>query len=167
MISDYTIAFHIALSDVTYNLMLTSYVRFGKSLLALSLFFQKIAKEYLLIFILSDIYDLRFEPLDLALSTTIYHTTYSIIVILLPLYWFPQITFFGRCLKKTPDYFLKFRFLFESTILLLYNGKYFHSNDCFAWPCSSLHDLSNFKAHSRLCAAVFHQWLHEYCPLKH
>ena len=24
-----------------------------------------------------------------------------------------------------------------------------------------------FKQHYRLCAAVFHQWLHEYCPLKH
>ena len=23
-----------------------------------------------------------------------------------------------------------------------------------------------FKAHYRLCAAVFHQWLHKYCPLK-
>ena len=29
-----------------------------------------------------------------------------------------------------------------------------------------LHDRSNFSAHYRLCAAVFHQWLHEYCPLK-
>ena len=29
-----------------------------------------------------------------------------------------------------------------------------------------LHDRSNFEAHYRLCAAVFHQWLHEHCPLK-
>ena len=30
----------------------------------------------------------------------------------------------------------------------------------------NLHDRSNFQAHYRLCLAVYHQWLYEYCPLK-
>ena len=45
---------------------------------------------------------------------------------------------------ETAEYFLKFLFLFESTILSVNNGKYFHSNGCLSWPCSSLHDRSNF-----------------------
>ena len=36
----------------------------------------------------------------------------------------------------------------------------------FIQMANSLHDRSNFEAHYRLCAAVFHQLLHEYCPLK-
>ena len=34
---------------------------------------------------------------------------------------------FGKCLKKAAEYFLKFLFLFESTILPVNNGKQFHS----------------------------------------
>ena len=43
----------------------------------------------------------------------------------------------------------------ENNLIQMANG--------LGWPCSSLYDRSNFN---RLCAAVFHQWLHEYCPLK-
>ena len=57
-------------------------------------------------------------------------------------------------------------FLSESTILPVNNGKWFHSNGWLGWPCSNLNDRSNFKAHYRLWAAVFHQWLHKYCLLK-
>ena len=34
-----------------------------------------------------------------------------------------QIPFFEKCFKKTTKYFLKFLFLFESTILPVNNGK--------------------------------------------
>ena len=36
----------------------------------------------------------------------------------------PQITsFFGKCFKKTTEYFLKFLFLIKSTLLPVNNGK--------------------------------------------
>ena len=36
--------------------------------------------------------------------------------------------FYGKCFKrKTTEYFLKFLFLFESTILSVNNGKYIHT----------------------------------------
>ena len=35
----------------------------------------------------------------------------------------PNNYFFGKCLKKTTEYFLKFLFLFKSTILPVNNGK--------------------------------------------
>ena len=48
--------------------------------------------------------------------------------------------FFENALKKLLNNFLNFFFLFESTILPVNNGKYFHSNGCLGWPCSSLHN---------------------------
>ena len=57
--------------------------------------------------------------------------------------------------------FIQISFLFENTILPVNNGKQLHSSGYLSWPCSSLHDRSQY----RLCAAVFHQWLQEYCPL--
>ena len=39
------------------------------------------------------------------------------------LYRVRQITFFLKCYKKTTEYFLKFLFLFESTILPVNKGK--------------------------------------------
>ena len=52
--------------------------------------------------------------------------------------------FFENGLKKTTEYFRKFLFLFESTILPVNNGKEFHSNGYLGWPCSRLYDRSNF-----------------------
>ena len=49
-----------------------------------------------------------------------------------------QIPFLENALKKTTEYFLKFLFLFESTIFPVNKN---------GWPCSSLHDRSNLQAH--------------------
>ena len=58
------------------------------------------------------------------------------------LYRVRQITFFWKMLWKNTEYFLKFRFLFESTILPVKNGKQFHSNGksarIFDKPCNVL-----------------------------
>ena len=64
--------------------------------------------------------------------------------------------------KKLLIIFSNFFFLFKSTILSVNN----ENNFILGWLCSSLHDRPNSKAHYRLCATIFHQWLHEYCPLK-
>ena len=56
----------------------------------------------------------------------------------------PNAFFLENALKKATEYFLKYLFLFESTILPVNNGKQVHSNGCLGWPYSSLHDRSNF-----------------------
>ena len=42
----------------------------------------------------------------------------------------PNTVFFWNALKKTTEYFLKFLFLFEITILPVNKRKYFHLNSC-------------------------------------
>ena len=56
----------------------------------------------------------------------------------------PPNTFFWKMLKKNySEYFFKFIFLFESTILSVNNGK-FHSNSCLGWTCSSISPMGSW-----------------------
>ena len=58
--------------------------------------------------------------------------------------------------KKTTEYFLKFLFFY----LKVQSFRLIMDNDFIQMAASAGHAVVAF------CAAVFHQWLHEYCPLE-
>ena len=78
----------------------------------------------------------------------------------------PNTLFFGKCFKKTTEYFLKFKiFLFKvQSFRLIMENNFIQMTDSAGHAVASTIG-PNFK-HIIDCAAVFHQWLHEYCPLK-
>ena len=63
--------------------------------------------------------------------------------------------FFWIMLKKNYWIFSQISFLKLQCFRLIKENNFIQIA-ALGWPCSSLH--------YQLCAAVFHQWLHEYCP---
>ena len=62
--------------------------------------------------------------------------------------------------ENTAEYFLKFLFFY----LKIQSYRLIMENNFIQMTASG---RSNFLVRHRLWAAVFHQWLHEYCPLWH
>ena len=62
----------------------------------------------------------------------------------------PNTFFIGKWFKKTTEYFLKFLFLIESSILPVNNGKSFHLNGCLGWPIRSV----QLSALSIVCSCI-------------
>ena len=70
-----------------------------------------------------------------------------------------QTPVFWKILKKTTEYFLIFFFY-----LLVQSFRLIMENNFIQMAASAGHAV--VYTNNRLCAAVFHQWLHQYCPLK-